>query len=75
MKIDIKDLQEIFSKAFGQNVYINENTKREDLIEWDSINQLNLVIELEYFYNISLTKSEIEKLNSVRFLIELLEKK
>ena len=75
MKVEIKDLQTIFSKAFGEEVTIDMNTKRSDLAQWDSINQLNLVIELEYFYKVSLTKEEIQKLDSINYLIEILQSK
>lgn len=75
MKITIEDLQEIFSSVLGENVHINLDAKREDIIEWDSISQYNLILELENFYDILLTQKQIEKIISVRQLIEVLEKK
>ena len=75
MKVDIKDLETIFARGLGEKVTITIDTKREDIEQWDSINQLNLIIELEDFYKISLTRSEIEKLNSIKYLIEVIESK
>jgi acyl carrier protein len=71
----IEDLTKIFSRAFGQDVIINATSKRSDIEFWDSINKLNLVVELEDFYKVSFTQQEIEEMNSVQFIIEVLAKK
>lgn len=75
MKISINELQEIFRSALDEPVVITEETKRDDLEEWDSINHLNLIVELEDKLKISFTKEEIEKLNSVHELISILARK
>lgn len=74
MKITIEDLQKIFSRVI-EDVRIDINTKREDILQWDSINQYILIVELENFYGILLTRTQIEKITSVKQLIEVLEKK
>ena len=47
MVITIEQLQEIFRNAFSSDVPINSETSKENLPEWDSINHLNLIVELE----------------------------
>jgi len=74
MKITIEDLQKIFSRVI-EDVRIDINTKREDILQWDSINQYILIVELENFYDILLTRTQIEKITSIKQLIEVLEKK
>jgi acyl carrier protein len=75
MQIKIEDLNSLFNKAFDADVIITIDSVREDLEQWDSINQLNLVVELEDFYKISFSKEEIESLNSVKQIIAAIESK
>ncbi len=75
MNITIEALQEIFRSALDEPVVITEDTKKDDIEEWDSINHLNLIVELEDKLKISFSKEEIEKMDSVSKLIEILKKK
>ena len=75
MNITISELQEIFRSALDEPVNITEETKRDDLEEWDSINHLNLIVELEDKLKISFTKDEIEHLDSVKQLMDIIAKK
>lgn len=75
MNITISELQEIFRSALDEPVDISTDTKRDDLEAWDSINHLNLIVELEDKLKISFTKDEIEHLDSVKQLLEIIEKK
>ena len=47
MDIKLEKLSEIFTNAFGENVELLITTDKENLSEWDSINHLNLIVELE----------------------------
>lgn len=73
MKVTLPELQEIFERAFSSKQQINENTLRTDLDSWDSINHLNLIIELEDHYKVQFTKEQIESINSVSDIIKHLE--
>ena len=75
MNISISQLQEIFQSALDEPVTITPDTKRDDVEAWDSINHLNLIVELEDKLKISFTKEEIEHLDSVQQLIDIIEKK
>jgi acyl carrier protein len=75
MAITIEQLQEIFRNAFSSNVSINSETSKENLPEWDSINHLNLIVELEDQLNFQFTPEEIESIKSVNILLDLIQKK
>ena len=53
---------------------IASETKREDIMEWDSIGTLNLMAELDQKFGIVLTNEDLDALNSVGDLIDLLGK-
>ncbi len=63
-------LQKIFENVFSINFPITEKTQREDVLTWDSINHLNLIVELEEEFACSFTAEEIEKLRSVSQILQ-----
>jgi acyl carrier protein len=75
MAITLDILQEVFKSAFSSEVSINENTSKENLPEWDSINHLNLVVELEDHFNIQFSPDEIESMKSIVTLQEIIQRK
>jgi len=75
MEIKLNELNDIFSKAFNTQTNITADSVREDFETWDSINQLNLVVELEDFYHVRFTMDEIKNIISVKNIMEILKKK
>jgi len=75
MRVELEDLAEIFKKVMGEDTIITQETKREDVLEWDSLNHLNLVLELIEFYKVEFTPEEIAKMNSIKRIIEIIESK
>jgi len=75
MNIQINEIEKVFQNAFNSKVIITAETKKEDIPEWDSLNHLNLIIELEDNFKINFTKDEIVKITSVKSLLEILNKK
>lgn len=75
MGITIEQLQDSFKIAFSSTVEINLETTKDNLPEWDSINHLNLIVELEDSLNIQFQADEIEAMKSVKVLLELIQKK
>lgn len=59
------ELQKIFQTTFSLDYEIKEDMKRSDIKEWDSINHLNLIVELEEHYGITFSMEEIENLDRV----------
>lgn len=75
MSITINQLQDIFRSAFSLDVSISSETSKENLPEWDSINHLNLIVELEDRLNVQFTPEEIESMISVEILCEFIQQK
>lgn len=75
MTVSLSSLQEIFQSALDEPVIITSKTSRDDLESWDSINHLNLIVELEDKLKISFTKNEIQNISSVQELLAILETK
>ncbi len=75
MKPTISELQQVFYNALGKKATISENTVKKDLPLWDSINHITLISELQEHYKVSFTVSEIQRIDSVKALVDILEKK
>ncbi len=69
----LNKLSVIFKEAFGKDTEISLATRKEDIATWDSINFLNLIIEIESEFDLSLEVEEIEKINSVSNIISIIE--
>ena len=65
-------VQEVFKLAMGDDVRVDMNTEKDMILEWDSLNHLNLVVELENSFDLGLSMEEIEGLNSVRGIVALI---
>jgi acyl carrier protein len=75
MKSIDERLSEVFNRAFDDVVAINDNLSKITDERWDSLNHLNLIVELEDEFEISLDETEIETINSVKMIKELLKQK
>ena len=66
-------LKEIMSKVFlVEKKIINSKTSPENLENWDSMNHLNLVIELENEFNINLDNDQIVSITNFSELVKLI---
>lgn len=70
--LTLKKIHQIFKSAMGNEVEIDMNTEKEMISEWDSINHLNLIVEIESAFDLGLSMEEIEKLSSVRQIFDLI---
>jgi acyl carrier protein len=46
-----------------------------DVEQWDSLNHIRLIVEIEKFFNISFTSAEVYELKNVGDFVKLIEKK
>jgi acyl carrier protein len=74
-KILLSEIQKIFNKVFKSRFIINEKTKKNNILEWDSLGTVNLIIELEKFYKIKISPDKALKIDSVSKIINFLKKK
>jgi len=68
----LSQVQEIFKLAMGNDVNVDMDTEKDMILEWDSLNHLNLVVELENSFDLGLSMQEIEELHSVKGIVELI---
>ena len=54
---------------------INMQTSMDNISNWDSLKQMNLIIALEREFDIELSDDEINELTSVEIIMETLEEK
>jgi acyl carrier protein len=70
-----KRVHQLFKLAMGNDVDVKLNTEKDMISEWDSINHLNLIVELENEYNLNLSMEEIEHIHNVKQIVELVSSK
>lgn len=73
MKFD--ELKPIISRVFSEDENLEFEMKKSDVLGWDSIGHLNLILEIEDSLEISFTKEEIEKINSFEVLLDIINSK
>ena len=65
-------VQEIFKLAMGSDIDVDIDTEKDMILEWDSLNHLNLVVELENVFDLGLSMEEIEQLHSVKGIVDVI---
>ena len=69
-------VQDIFRDIFDdEELVINDGTCAEDIEDWDSLEQINLIVSMEKTFNIKFDISEVEKLSNVGQMIDLIGSK
>lgn len=68
----LSQVQQVFKLAMGNDIDVDMNTEKDMILEWDSLNHLNLIVELENSFDLGLSMQEIEGLTSVRGIVELI---
>ena len=70
----IDTIQEIFRDYFDEpTMVITEDTTVNDIEEWDSIAQMNLIVALEKEFNMKFKIDEIAKASSVSVMLEIIK--
>ena len=71
-----KIVNEIFIDVFDDNsLIIKEDTNADDIEDWDSLANINLVVAMEKEFNIKFVITEIETLENVGDMIDLIKNK
>ena len=74
-KIKIEEIISIISNKISvSDKDINENSKSSDFYKWDSLAQLNIILELEKKINKKIDASIMGELTSVKSIIDYLKK-
>jgi len=48
---------------------------QDNIPEWDSLKQINLVIAIEEYFNVRIEPDEIEEMDNLNSIIEVLQRK
>lgn len=64
--------QKVFNNA---NLEISENTSASDISNWDSLNHVVLIMEIEKFFDVKFALGELQELKNIGALIKLIENK
>ena len=68
MKLEetIKQVNNIFIEVLeNDSIIVNEETTSKDIDEWDSLNHIMLVVEIEQYFSISFTAEEVNGFKNV----------
>jgi acyl carrier protein len=69
-------LQEIFRDIFDdEELVITEDMSANDIEDWDSLAQINLIIAIEKEFKVKFNLEEVSNLKNIGEMLELLSKK
>jgi acyl carrier protein len=69
-------VQGIFRNVFDQDsLLIKNETTAADIEDWDSLNQINLIVAMEKTFKIKFALTDIQNLKNVGEMINLITKK
>lgn len=69
-------LQEIFRDIFDDDeLIIREDMSANDIEDWDSLAQINLIIAIEKEFKVKFKLDEVSNLKNIGEMLELLSKK
>lgn len=70
-----QEIKQIMSKVFDLDIdTISDNATQKDIIKWDSLNHLNLVVEIEDYYDISIEPEDISEMLSIDQILIVVNK-
>jgi len=69
----IEKLEKIFSTVFGkESIVLSRTTTAGDISEWNSLNHMILISEVETAFNLKFKLKELNKMQNVGDLIDLI---
>lgn len=70
-----QEIKQIMSKVFDLGIdTIGDNATQKDIIKWDSLNHLNLVVEIEDNFDISIEPDDISEMLSIDQILLVVNK-
>jgi len=57
------------------SLHLNENTKFEDIENWDSLTTVDVEMEIENIFSINFEIGEFKEMNDIKSLLNLLDTK
>ena len=59
----------------NKSVKISEETEAKDFKNWDSLNHIHIILEVEKQFNIKMTATQISKLKNIGSIIDIINNK
>lgn len=70
------EVQEIFKAVFDdEGLMVTDETTADDVEDWDSLEQINLLVSMERRFAIKFNLEEVSKLKNVGGMTDLIESK
>lgn len=74
--IILEKVQEIFRNCFDdENMIVSLDTSSDDIEDWDSLAQINIIVSIEKIFGIKYSIDDIVKLNSVGIIVDTIASK
>ena len=71
----LKELEVIFQDIFDdEDIVLTEATNSDDIEDWDSLEQINLLVAIEKKFSLKFKLDEVAKLADVGDMVSLIEK-
>lgn len=71
----LAQLTDVFREVFADDtIVVQPQTTADDIPDWDSMSQVTLAVEVEHRFGVKFKSAEIERLRSVRELIDLIKR-
>ena len=68
-------LNEIFCDVFDdEDIVLTNETTADDIEDWDSLEQINLLVAIEKQFNIKFQLADVAYLENVGSMVDLIEK-
>lgn len=69
------EIRQIMSKVFEVEISsISDNASQKDISKWDSLQHLNLIVEIEDQYDISIDPEDISVMVTIEKIVEIVNK-
>lgn len=69
------EIRQIMSKVFEIELSsISDNASQKDISKWDSLQHLNLIVEIEDQYDISIDPEDISVMITIEKIVEIVNK-
>jgi len=70
-----EELTEIFRDIFDdEELVIGDETTADDIEDWDSLEQINLLVAIEKQFNIKIRLGDVSELENVGRMVDLIER-
>jgi acyl carrier protein len=69
------EIKEIISRVFEIDLSeITDKSSQKDIVKWDSLQHLNLIVEIEDKYDISIEPEDISDMVTIEKIVEIINK-